>query len=68
MRFDKSYGAMTMIMGYLFRMEQLKLQGLDMWWYITGVGRVQVRLETLKMIYFADNDRQIIAVGEADKC
>ena len=44
-RFDKSYGAMTMIMGYLPRLEQLKMQGLDKWWYVIGVGRVQVRLD-----------------------
>ena len=36
-RFDQNYGAMTMIMGYLPRIEQLSLQGLDTWWYDKGV-------------------------------
>lgn len=40
-RIDKSYGAMTIIMGYLPQLEQLKLHGLDTWWYDIGVGRVQ---------------------------
>ena len=53
-RFDKSYGAMTMIMEYLSRLEQLKLQGLDTWWYDKGVKRVQWRFIFPKMFFFAD--------------
>ena len=30
-RFDQNYGAMTVVMGYLSRIEQLRLQGLDKW-------------------------------------
>ena len=52
-RFDQDYGAMTMIMWFLPRLEQLKMQGLDKWWYVIGVGRVQVSLETQKMVYIA---------------
>ena len=44
-RFDQNYGAMIMVMGYLPWLEQLTMQGLDKWWYATGVGRVQVRLD-----------------------
>ena len=44
-RFDQNYGAMTIIMGYMPRLEQLNMQGLDKWWYVTGVGRVQVSLD-----------------------
>ena len=63
-RFDQSYGAMTMIMGYLPQIEQLRLQGLDTWWYTIGVGRVQVDLETGKMFYFVfSREPQIIAVN-----
>ena len=52
-RFDQNYGAMTMVMGYLPRLQQLQMQGLDKWWYVTGVGRVQVSLENQqKMVYF----------------
>ena len=67
-RFDQNYGAMTMIMGYLPRIEQLSLQGLDTWWYDKGVQRVQVRLEVGKMFYFSiDQEPQIIAVSETGK-
>ena len=43
---------MTMVMEYLPWLEQLKMQGLDKWWYVTGVGRVQMSLEKPKMLYF----------------
>ena len=39
-RFDQNYGAMTMVMAYLPRLEQLRMQGLDTWWYNKGVKRV----------------------------
>ena len=44
-RFDQNYGAMFMIIGYLPLIEQLRLQGLDTWWYTIGVARVQVFLK-----------------------
>lgn len=42
---DRSYGAMSTVMGYLPQIEQLNMQSLDKWWYDTGVGRVQVYLK-----------------------
>ena len=69
-RFDQNYGAMTMVMGYLPRIEQLNLQGLDSWWYVIGVARVQVSLDTGNMIYFVSkNEPQITAVSsETGEC
>ena len=58
---------MTLIMGYLPRIEQLRLQRLDRWWYVTGVGRVQVSLAKAKMFYFVDGKPQILAVSETGK-
>ena len=59
-----------MVMGYLPRLEQLKMQGLDKWWYVTGVGRVQVRLDLQKMVYFAhpDGGSFIMAVSKTGEC
>ena len=57
---------MTMVMGYLPWLEQLKMQGLDKWWYVTGVGRVQVRLELQKMVYFTHP--YIMAVRKTGEC
>ena len=54
---------MTVIMGYLTQIEQLRLQGLDKWQYRTGVGRVQVNLETGKMYFVDDETSQIMAVN-----
>ena len=64
-RFDQIYGAMITIMGYLPRIEQLRLQGLDTWWYTNGVGRVQVFFKCPKMFYFVDllPPKTIIAVN-----
>ena len=68
-RFDQIYGAMIVIMGYLPRIEQLKLQGLDSWWYTIGVGRVQVFLKRQEMFYFALGDKPLImAVSATGKC
>ena len=68
-RFDKSYGAMTMIMGYLPRLESLKLQGLDTWWYNTGVCRVQVHFLLPKLLsYFGAADAQIVAISDSGEC
>ena len=53
-RFDQNYGAMTMIMGFLPRFEQLKLQSLDKWWYMTGVARVQCRFMSPEMFFLTD--------------
>ena len=67
-RFDKSYGAMTTIMGYLNRIESVKLQGLDTWWYVIGVARVQTLFElSPKMFYFNNGKEQITAVSETGK-
>ena len=63
-RFDQNYGAMTMVMGYLPPIEQLKLHGLNKWWYRTGVGRVQMSIELKKFFFFVDYEPQIIAVRE----
>lgn len=57
---------MSTVMGCLPKLEQLKLQVLDKWWYATGVGRVQQGFELLKMFFFADNKAQIIAVNETE--
>ena len=54
-RFDKNYGAMSTIMGYLPRIEQLQLQGLDTFWYTIGVGRVQWLFALSDMLYLVDN-------------
>ena len=60
---------MAMIMGVLPRIEQLRLQGLDKWWYTIGVSRVQVSLEAEKMFYFyITGATQIIAVRETGEC
>lgn len=68
-RFDRSYGAMTMIMAYLPQIEQLKLQSLDTWWYCTGVGRVQVQLCLRpRMFYFTNERTYIQAVSERGEC
>ena len=59
---------MTIILGYLPRIEQLQLQGLDKWWYSTGVGRVQVHLILEKMFFFVDQTSvKIMAVNQAGK-
>ena len=59
---------MTMIMGYLPRMKQLRLQGLDTWWYIIGVARVQMRLEVGKIFYFSsDTKPQVMAMDETGR-
>ena len=52
-----------MIMGYLLRLEQLQLQGLDTWWYDKGVKRVQMYFVLLKTFYFTDNEDEIVAIG-----
>lgn len=68
-RFDQNYGAMTMIMGYLPRLEQLRLQGLDIWWRDTGVGRVQWYFELPRISIYSDmKTRQITAVRENGMC
>ena len=68
-RFDQIYGAMIMIMGFLPEIEQLRLQGLDTWWYTIGVGRVQVFLKRQEMFYFALRDKPLImAVSATGKC
>ena len=54
---------MTIIMGYLPRIQQLQLQGVNIWWYRIGVGRVQVRFELEKLFFFADEEPQILAVS-----
>ena len=53
-RFDQNYGAMNIILRYLPQIEQIQLQGLSMWWYITGVARTQVHFELSKMFFFFD--------------
>ena len=65
---DQCYGAMAMIMGYLPRNEQLKLQVLDTWWYAVGVSRVQWRYKLLKVAYFTDDHKDIVAVNELGMC
>ena len=56
---------MTMIMGYLPRLEQHRMHGLSKWWYYIGVGRVQVSLPLPKLFFFpAEKDQAIIAVNE----
>ena len=48
---------MTMVMGYLPRIEQLRLHGLSKWWYNIGVGRVQKRIRVVllpRLFYFVD--------------
>ena len=57
-------------MGYLPRLEQLKMQGLDKWWYVTGVGRVQVSLDLQKMFYFTYEAGRscIMAISETGEC
>ena len=67
-RFDQNYGAMTMVMRCLPLLEQLKMQGLDKWQYVTGVSRVQVRLEMQKMCYFNyPGELFIVAVSKTDE-
>ena len=54
---------MATILGYLPRIEQLRLQGLDMWWYTIGFSRVQWCFVLPKIFYFADKSAQIMAVN-----
>ena len=66
---DQNYGAMTSIMGYLSRYEQLKLQGLDKWWYEIGAGRVQVRFETTNLYFLtSSNEPKILAITATGEC
>ena len=60
---------MRMIMGFLPRIEQLRLQGLDTWWYDKGVKRVQWYF-MLPELYFDNGEGQIIAVstGRTERC
>ena len=58
---------MTLIMGFLPRFEQLRLQGLNTWWYVIGVGRVQVHLEKSKMFHFVYGKGQVFAVSETGR-
>ena len=44
-RFIKSFGALDEIFAFLEQKDVLKLQQLNIWMYITGVQRVQARLE-----------------------
>ena len=68
-KFDQIYGSMIMIMGYLPQIEQLKLQGLDSWWYTIGVGRVQVFLEGPEQFYLVyGGGTQIMAVSKTLQC
>ena len=59
---------MNMILRYLPQIEQIQLQGLSMWWYITGVARTQVHYELPKMFFFSDSSPQILAVKETGEC
>ena len=53
---------MAMIMGYLPHIEQLRLQGLDWWWYDTGVARVQMQFRMPKMYLFV-GQKSLVAVN-----
>lgn len=54
--FNRSYGAMTVTLSYLSGIESLKLQCLDTWWYVVGVGRVQMSIQVSpKMAYLGIN-------------
>ena len=47
------------------------MQGLDKWWYVTGVDRVQVSLDLSKMVYFAHPktlEPYILAVSKTGEC
>lgn len=59
---------MTMVMGYLPQIEQIYLQGLDTWWYETGVGRVQMQLEWYKNYFFENEYDQIMAISGTGEC
>ena len=59
-----------MVMEYLPWLEQLKMQGLDKWWYVIGVARVQVSLDLPKMVYFTHpaGEPYTVAVSEKGEC
>lgn len=62
----KSYGGMTEILEFLDSIEQLKMQGLSVWMYTIGVGRVQTKYERgNKVYYFADLDGDVTAIEES---
>lgn len=50
----KSYGGMTVTMRFLPAIEQLRMQGLNKWWYNRGVSRVQTLLVLccLEAVYY----------------
>ena len=55
---------MAETMDFLEPIDQLKLQGINRWWYDRGLGRVQFSIQLPKMFYFTDyryTDQQIIA-------
>ena len=73
-RFWKSYGATTIIFGYLGQKEAHKFQGADMWMYKRGVCRVFMRVSLRDLRYFVhwqsgqviryDPRNGIISIGE----
>ena len=48
----KSYGAITVIFGFLDELEALKFQLVSAWMYASGVGRVQTRFLLPRSLYF----------------